>query len=223
MKVIITKNYDEMSATAARFVLAHLWRKPDLVLGLPTGETPIGAYERLVQAHKKGRADFSRVTTFNLDEYAGLSENDVDSFHHFMDHHLFNHTNIKKKNIYLPNGRARDRNAECEQYEAEIRDAGRIDLQVLGIAPNGHIGFNEPGTPFAARTHVATLSEHTRKKNAKHFSGGEVPSQAITMGLGTIMEAKKILLLAGGAAKADAVVATVEGRVNKEVPASLLQ
>ncbi|MBI2050471.1 MAG: glucosamine-6-phosphate deaminase [Parcubacteria group bacterium] len=223
MKVIITKNYDEMSDSASRFVLAHLWRKPDLVLGLPTGETPIGMYERLVLARKKGRADFSRASTFNLDEYAGLSEKDADSFHHFMDRHLFNHVNIKKKNIYLPNGRARDLNAECEQYESAIKDAGRIDLQVLGIAPNGHIGFNEPGTPFAARTHVAQLSEHTRKKNAKHFKEGRVPEQAITMGLGTIMDAKKIALIASGSAKADAVKATVEGRVSKDVPASLLQ
>lgn len=223
MKVIIAKNYDEMSDSAARFVLAHLWRKPDVVLGLPTGATPIGMYERLAAAHKKGMADFSRVTTFNLDEYAGLSDKDTDSFHHFMDHHLFNHVNIRKKNVYVPNGRARDLADECEQYEAAIKAAGRIDVQVLGIAPNGHIGFNEPGTPFAERTHVATLSPHTRKKNAKHFRDGQVPERAITMGLGTIMEAKKILLIASGVAKAEAVKETVEGRVRKEVPASLLQ
>ena len=223
VKVIIAKNYDAMSDAAAGFVLAHLWRKPDVVLGLPTGETPVGMYERLVSAHKKGAADFAQASAFNLDEYVGLSEQDADSFHHFMDHHLFNHINIKKKNTYLPNGRARDLVRECEQYETAIKDAGRIDLQVLGIAPNGHIGFNEPGTPFAARTHVAQLSEHTRAKNTKHVTGGSVPEQAITMGLGTIMDARKILLIAAGAAKAQAIKAMVEGRVNKEVPASLLQ
>jgi len=212
-----------MSDSASRFVMAHMWRKSDLVLGLPTGATPMGMYERLISAHKAGRADFGRVTTFNLDEYIGFSEKDADSYHHFMDQHFFNHINLKKKNTYVPNGRAVDLNAECEQYESSIKSAGRIDLQVLGVAPNGHIGFNEPGTPFAARTHVATLSQDTRKKNAKHVSGGNVPEQAITMGLGTIMEARKVLLIASGAAKADAVKATVEGRVNKEVPASLLQ
>lgn len=223
MRVIITKNYDEMSASASRFVLAQLWRKPDLALGLPTGETPLGMYERLALAHAKGMADFSRVTAFNVDEYVGLSEKDENSYHAFMDKRLFIRVNIKKKNTHVPNGCAKDLGAECEQYEAAIKEVGGIDLQVLGIAPNGHIGFNEPGTPFAARTHVATLSEHTRAKNAKHFKSNEVPKQAITMGLGTIMEAKKILLMASGAEKAEAIKEAVEGRVNKDAPASLLQ
>jgi glucosamine-6-phosphate deaminase len=223
MKVIITKNYEEMSAKAARFVLAHLWRKPDIVLGLPTGSTPIGMYENFSEAYNQGRADFSRVATFNLDEYVGLGQKDPDSYHSFMSKHLFNHINIKKQNIHIPNGAAKDLASELEQYESDIKDYGRIDLQVLGIAPNGHIGFNEPGTEFAARTHIATLTPETRRKNAKHLKSKKTPESAITVGLGTIMESKKIVLIASGKDKADAVAKTIEGKVNKDIPASLVQ
>jgi len=223
MKVIITKNYNDMSAKAARFVLAQLWRKPNAVLGFATGETPIGMYKQLVRAHEQGRADFGHVTTFNLDEYWGLSQNDPNGYHHFMSQYLFKKVNVPLSQIHLPPGRAEDAEEASREYEQLIKKAGGIDVQVLGIAPNGHIGFNEPGTPFDSRTHLAKLSAETRRKNAVHFNKKPVPSHAITMGLGTIMEAKKIVLLASGKEKAHAVADAIEGKVTTRVPASVLQ
>jgi len=223
MKVIITKNYEDMSAKASRFVLAQIWRKPNLVMGLATGSTVVGMYDKLIEAYKNNRADFSKVKTFNLDEYLGLSPKDPECYHSFMEKNLFNHINIKKQNYHLLNGTSDDPNEECARYENMIKNAGNIDLQILGLGPNAHIGFNEPGTPFDARTHVTELTNITRRANKKHFKTRPTPSNALTMGLSTIMDAKKILLVASGKQKAKAVVQTIEGRVNKDVPASLLQ
>ncbi|MBU2575949.1 glucosamine-6-phosphate deaminase, partial [Patescibacteria group bacterium] len=223
MKVIITKNYEEMSAKASRFVLAQLWRKPNLVLGLATGSTVIGMYEKLIEARKNNRANFSKVKTFNLDEYLGISPDDKESYHSFMKKHLFDGINIKKSNFHLLNGASEDSDKECEQYEQKIKLSSGIDLQILGLGPNAHIGFNEPGTPFDARTHITELTDVTQRANQKHFKNRRTPSHALTMGMATIMDAKKILLVASGKAKAKAVAQTIEGRVNKDAPASILQ
>lgn len=223
MKVIITKNYQEMSAKAARFVLAQLWHKSNLVLGLATGATPIGMFKKLIEAHKQGRADFSSVTTFNLDEYLGIPPKDAESYYTFMNKNLFNSINAKAENIHLLNGIADDPNQECFRYEQMIKNAGGIDLQILGLGPNAHLGFNEPGTSFDSRTHLIKLTPSTRNKNDKYFKNRHTPSNALTMGLSTIMGAKKTLLLASGKDKAKAIAEAIEGNVRTQVPASILQ
>lgn len=223
MKVIITKNYEEMSAKASRFMLAQLWRKPNSVLGLATGTTQIGMYEKLIEARKSNRADFSKIKTFNLDEYLGIEPEDKESYHSFMRQHLFDGINVKKSNHHVLNGTSENPDKECDNYEQKIKNASGIDLQVLGLGQNGHIGFNEPGTGFDAITHVVELTDSTRKANKKHFKNRSTPSHALTMGLASIMDAKKVLLAASGKKKAKAVADTIEGRVNKDVPASLLQ
>ncbi|OIO48176.1 MAG: glucosamine-6-phosphate deaminase [Parcubacteria group bacterium CG_4_9_14_0_2_um_filter_41_8] len=223
MKVIITKNYEEMSAKASRFVLAQIWRKPNSVLGLATGSTVIGMYQNLIEARKHSRADFSAIKSFNLDEYLGIDPKDKESYHAFMQKHLFDGINVKKQNHHVLNGNSENPDQECERYEQTIKQSGGIDLQILGLGQNSHIGFNEPGTGFEARTHVVELTESTRRANTKHFKNKRTPTHALTMGLSTIMDAKKILLVASGKKKASAVASAVEGRVNKEAPASLLQ
>jgi len=223
MKVIITKNYQDMSAKAARFVLAQIWRKRDSVLGLATGSTPVGMYKQLAKAHQEGRADFSKVTTFNLDEYWGLPQTDPDSYHRFMSSQLFKKINISDGSTHIPSGDAADADAVCQEYEQQIKKSGGIDLQILGIGTNGHIGFNEPGTSFDSHTHLAALSAETRRKNAAQVKKRTVPSHAITMGLGTIMEARKIVLIASGKEKAHAIADAIEGKVSTRNPASVLQ
>jgi len=224
MRVVITADYDEMSDRAAQIVLEAIQKKPDIVLGLATGSTPEGLYERLVQAYKDGRADFSRVVTFNLDEYVGLSPDHQQSYRYFMNEKLFDHINIKKENTHVPDGQAPHLLQECERYEEMIRQAGGIDLQVLGIGREGHIGFNSPGTAFHSRTHVAVLTETTVQDNARFFdSAEEVPRFAVTMGIGSILDARRCVLLASGSAKAEAIKATVEGPLNPLVSASALQ
>jgi len=223
MRVIVTKNYQEMSAKAARFVLAQLWRNPKLVLGAATGATPVGFYKELVAAYQRKQADFKQVVTFNLDEYLGLSPDDSGSYHQYMRRHLFSKVAIPRENQHLPQPDAHDPNQACEAYEQLIREAGGIGVQLLGIAPNGHIGFNEPGTPFGSRTHVTELTSATRAKNAKYFASKRTPAHAITMGLATIMEARRIVLLASGKEKARAIAQALEARVTTAVPASILQ
>ncbi|RLF99699.1 MAG: glucosamine-6-phosphate deaminase [Thaumarchaeota archaeon] len=224
MRVIITRDYDEMSKLAAKMIADAIRSKPNLVLGLATGETPIGCYRELVRMHKEEGLDFSQVVTFNLDEYLGLPPSHEQSYHHFMYVNLFNHINIKKENIHIPNGVAENVEEHCREYERMIKEAGGIDLQLLGIGRNGHIGFNEPGSPFDSRTRVVKLAEMTRRDNARFFKSiDEVPTHAITMGLATIMEAKKIILIASGKNKADAIAKSVEGPKTTAVPASILQ
>jgi glucosamine-6-phosphate deaminase len=225
MLVILERDNEEISRQAARLVASAVRKKPALTLGLATGGTMIGVYEQLVQLHKEGSLDFSRVVTFNLDEYLGLSASHPQSFHHFMQEHLFAHINVNLRNIHIPDGTIRgDYDKYCAAYEEAIYKAGGIDLQILGIGRNGHIGFNEPTSSIGSRTRLKVLSQETLDDNAKSFAPGkESPRCAITMGIGTILEAKKIILLATGVAKAAAVAKSIEGPITSAVSASALQ
>lgn len=224
IKIFVAKDYDEMSKKAAGIIADAIRNKPNLVLGLATGSTSVGCYRGLIRMHKEGGIDFSRVVTFNLDEYVGLPPTHPQSYRYFMNESLFNHVNIRMENTHLPNGMSDDLQKTCKEFEEAIKAAGGIDLQLLGIGANGHIAFNEPGSPFNSRTRVVKISEQTRRDNARFFrSIDEVPRQALSMGIGTIMEARKIVLLASGAGKADAVAKSIEGPITEGVPASILQ
>jgi glucosamine-6-phosphate deaminase len=225
MLVILKNDDEEISRQAAQLVARAVRTKPALTLGLATGGTMTGVYKHLVQLHKKGSLDFSRVVTFNLDEYLGLSATHSQSFHHFMQEHLFAHVNIDPRNIHIPDGTIRgDYDQYCASYEQAIQKAGGIDLQILGIGRNGHIGFNEPTSSIGSRTRLKVLSQETIDDNSKFFAAGEEsPRCAITMGIGTIMEARKIILLATGTAKAAAVAKSIEGPITSAVSASALQ
>ncbi|NLO86935.1 MAG: glucosamine-6-phosphate deaminase [Firmicutes bacterium] len=224
MRTIVVKDYVALSKCAAVIVAGQIMYKPDSVLGLPTGSTPEGTYKNLVDFYKEGLLDFSRVVTFNLDEYYGLGPQDKLSYHWYMHHHLFAHVNIDPKNVHIPNGLAEDVEAECRAYEEKIDRAGGIDLQLLGIGRNGHIGFNEPGTGFDTLTRMVRLTADTIAANARFFaSPDQVPVQAISMGIKSIMKARRIVLLASGSGKAQAVRDMVLGAVTPEMPASVLQ
>ena len=224
MKIIRTKDYEEMSRKAANLISAQILLKPDCVLGLATGSTPIGIYDQLVEWYKKGDLDFSTVKTVNLDEYKGLTRDNEQSYYYFMHHHLFDRVNIDEENTHVPNGKVENGDEECLRYEALIKSMGGVDLQLLGLGRNGHIGFNEPAADFPKITHCVDLTESTIEANKRFFaSADEVPRQAYTMGIGTIMKADKILVVANGENKADAVAAMVQGKINPEVPASILQ
>ncbi len=222
--ISIVKDYDEMSSRAARIIADAIRNKPNLVLGLATGGTPVGCYQELIRMHKEEGLDFSRVITFNLDEYIGLPPTHPQSYRYFMDENLFRHVNIKIENTYVPDGLSADLQRTCKEFEELIKRAGGIDLQLLGIGANGHIAFNEPGSPSDSRTMVVNLSERTIKDNARFFKSiEEVPRQALSMGMETIMEVRKIILLASGVGKAEAVAKSVEGPITTDVPASILQ
>jgi glucosamine-6-phosphate deaminase len=224
MKVIIANNYEEMSKIASKEIAKLLYVKPKAVLGLATGSTPEGVYKELIELYKLHRVDFSEITSFNLDEYSGLSGEHSQSYRYFMDTNLFNHVNINKNNTHVPNGVAEDIEKECKEYDEAIEKAGGIDLQLLGIGGNGHIGFNEPSDFLDLNTHLTDLTQETIEANSRFFeSKEEVPTQAITMGLGSIMKAKKIILLASGKKKADIIAKLVEDKISTRVPASILQ
>jgi len=224
MQVFIKKDYEELSKKAARIVASEFAKKENFVLGLATGSTPLGLYKELIRMHKEEGLDFSRVTTFNLDEYYGLAPGHDQSYHYFMFENLFNHINIDPKNVHIPDGLVKDVGAFCRDYEKAILDAGGIDLQVLGIGGDGHIAFNEPGSSLGSRTRVKTLTEETIKDNARFFENAdEVPKYAITMGVGTVMEAKVCLFLAYVEKKADVVMQAIEGSITAEITASILQ
>ncbi len=224
MLVIIRDSYDEMSKEAAKIVADRIRKKPNLVLGLATGSTPLGLYRELIRMHKEEGLSFSKVTTFNLDEYVGLPRTHDQSYYFFMWENLFKHIDIDPRFIHVPDGMANDVEAHCEWYDNEIMRWGGIDLQILGIGANGHIAFNEPGSSLGSRTRIKTLTEQTMKDNARFFKSiDEVPRLAITMGIGTIMEAKEVILLANKTSKADAVRAAVEGPITGMVPASIIQ
>jgi len=225
MLVILKREAAEISRQAAQLVSSAVRRKPSLTLGLATGGTMVAVYQELVRLHKAGSLDFSRVATFNLDEYLGLPAAHAQSFHHFMQENLFAHVNINPRNIHIPDGTIRgDYDQYCKSYEDAIRQAGGIDLQLLGIGRNGHIGFNEPTSSLGSRTRLKVLNQETIDDNAKFFAPGEEsPRCAITMGIGSILEARKILLIATGASKAAAVAKSIEGPVTSAVPASALQ
>lgn len=228
MRVIIVRNEREVGKRAADLVQEEMAAHQNPVLGLATGSTPIPLYQELIRRCKKRKGlDFSTTITFNLDEYVGLDGTHDQSYRYFMDRHLFNHVNVNKKNTRVPIGKVRGLKAiqgVCDEYQAMIDDVGGIDLQVLGIGGNGHIGFNEPGSSLGSLTRIKTLTRQTRKDNARFFkSMREVPRYAITMGIGTILKARKVVLLATGASKAQAVADSLEGPVSSMCPASALQ
>ncbi|HIU59014.1 MAG TPA: glucosamine-6-phosphate deaminase [Candidatus Scatosoma pullistercoris] len=223
MKVIVVKTYDEMSREAFSVMKEVVTANPRAVLGLATGSTPIGLYQNMIADHEKNGTSYRGISTVNLDEYAGLDVTSDQSYIYFMRHNLFDHIDVKPENTHIENGKAADRQAECDRYNALLEELPR-DIQVLGIGSNGHIAFNEPGTPFGSVTHIVDLTESTIKDNSRMFASiDEVPRQAFTMGLKNIMNAKKILILANGANKAKAVYGLVRGEVTEKVPASILQ
>lgn len=225
MLVLLTSSYQELSREAARIVAHAVSSNPSVTLGLATGSTTLGLYQELVRIHKEQGSDFSKVVTFNLDEYLGLAAEHPQSFHRFMRENFFDHVNADPAKIHIPDGTIDGHYEEyCLAYERAIRQAGGIDLQILGIGRNGHVGFNEPTSSFASRTRLKVLTSETIRDNRKFFSPGEeVPECAITMGIGTILEARKILLLATGAAKAESVAQAIEGPITASVTASCLQ
>lgn len=223
MKVIVAENYEEMSRKAFEVMAEVVKNNPRAVLGLATGSTPIGLYKNMIEDHEKNGTSYREIKTVNLDEYAGLDYSSDQSYVYFMRHNLFDHIDIDLKNTNIENGKAADRAAECARYNALLDELPR-DIQVLGIGSNGHIAFNEPGTPFGSVTHIVDLTESTIKDNSRMFASiDEVPRQAFTMGLKNIMQSKKILILANGANKAKAVYGLVKGEVTEKVPASILQ
>ncbi|MBE5742600.1 MAG: glucosamine-6-phosphate deaminase [Clostridiales bacterium] len=223
MKVIVVKDYEEMSAKAFEVMAEIVKNKPNAVLGLATGSTPIGLYKNMIKDHKENGTSYKDIKTVNLDEYAGLDYSSDQSYVYFMRNNLFDHIDIDLKNTNIENGKATDRQAECDRYNALLEQMQQ-DIQVLGIGSNGHIAFNEPGTPFGSVTHIVDLAESTIKDNSRMFASiDEVPRQAFTMGLKNIMNAKQVLILANGANKAKAVYGLVKGEVTENLPASVLQ
>lgn len=224
MEVVIRENAEGIAKLGAELIAEVVRRKPKCVLGLATGSTPVATYKELIRLHKQEGLDFSRVTSFNLDEYVGLPPEHDQSYRYFMTENLFKHININPKNTHVPDGMAKDIPAFCRWYEEQIVKAGGIDVQLLGIGSNGHIAFNEPGSSLGSRTRVKTLDEGTRSDNARFFkSMNEVPKYAITMGIGTIMDARQLILLANGAGKAEAIQKTCEGPITAIVPATVVQ
>ena len=224
MKIYVTEDYQSMSRKAANILSAQVILNPTCVLGLATGSSPVGMYKQLIEWYKRGDVDFSEVRTVNLDEYVGLAPDHDQSYRYFMQSHFFDHINIKPENTNLPNGQAADLAAECKRYNQVIHSQGGIDMQLLGMGHNGHIGFNEPGDTFDLETHVVDLTERTIEANARFFATpNEVPRQALTMGIKTIMQARRILVVVSGEDKADAVKAALTGPVTPKVPASILQ
>ncbi|WP_040209965.1 glucosamine-6-phosphate deaminase [Clostridium polynesiense] len=224
MKITVVKDYDEMSREAAEFMAQTIKEKNNAVLGLATGSTPEGLYSELIKKYKNGELDFSNITTINLDEYVGLKGDHPQSYRYFMNDKLFNHININKANTYVPNGLAENIEEECRNYDKRIEKLGGIDIQLLGIGNNGHIAFNEPEEELSASTHLTGLTQSTIEANSRFFdSMEEVPKTALTMGIGTILRSKKILLVASGESKAEVVAKMVSGKITTKVPATMLQ
>ena len=224
MNYITVKTYDELSKKAAQIIASQIIMKPNCVLGLATGSSPVGTYKELIKMNKNGELDFSTVTSVNLDEYVGLDGTHDQSYRYFMNTNLFDHVNIDKANTFVPNGCAEDMDKECEAYDERIKAYGGIDLQLLGIGLDGHIGFNEPDDVFVKNTHVVDLDESTIEANARFFESiNDVPRKAVTMGMGGIMNAKKILLVANGANKKEILEKAFFGPITPEIPASILQ
>lgn len=224
MKVIVTKNYEELSKVAANEMAEVIKNKPNAILGLATGGSPVGMYKELIRMNKEGEVDFSKITTVNLDEYVGLSGDHDQSYRYFMNDNLFNHINIDKSKTFVPNGLAEDIETECKNYDDKIANLGGTDVQLLGIGNNGHIAFNEPDKFLVAGTHLTGLTQSTIEANARFFDSiDDVPKTALTMGLGGIMKAKKIIVIASGEGKAEAVKEMLSGKITTDMPASMLQ
>jgi len=224
MMIIEVKDYQEMSRKAAEYLIEKVRKIKNINLGLATGGTPVGTYTNLIKDHKQNGTSYQGVTTFNLDEYVGLSGDNPNSYRYYMNDQLFNHIDIDKSNTYIPRGDAKYMQKECTNYEKRLADHGGIDLQILGIGSNGHIGFNEPGTSFDSTTHIVDLALSTREANARYFNSlEEVPTKAITMGISTIMKSKEILLLISGENKSEALYNLLYGEVDERFPASVLR
>lgn len=224
VKIVKVNDYQAMSEEAARRIMDTVNTVEKPVLGLATGSTPEGLYQQLIEQYKQNNVSFANTTTFNLDEYVGLSKEDPNSYHYYMQEKLFNHIDIPLKQAYVPSGEGSDLAKNSQEYEARIQAAGKPDIQVLGIGLNGHIGFNEPGTPFISRTRVVDLVESTRKANARFFNSlDDVPTQAVSMGIETIMESKQIILLISGEKKKEAAAELINGKVSESFPASVLK
>lgn len=224
MRIITVSSREEMGIKAASLISSQIILKPDSVLGLATGETPLGMYKELINLYNKNDIDFKTIKTFNLDEYYGINKENSQSYYYYMMNNLFKFIDIPHENINIPNGSAVNIEEECARYEREIKKAGGIDIQVLGIGVNGHIGFNEPDVNFEAQTHLVTLEKSTIEANSRYFTTiEEVPTSAISMGIKTIMNSKRIVLLASGINKADAIYGTINGKINPNLPASILQ
>lgn len=224
MRIYEVKDYEEMSRKAANILSAQVTMKPDCVLGLATGSTPVGTYKQLAEGYQKGDVDFSEITTVNLDEYKGLDRSNDQSYYYFMNEHFFSKVNVDKNKTHLPDGTVEDADKECGDYDALIQELGGVDLQLLGLGHNGHIGFNEPGNQFDKGTHCVDLQPSTIEANKRFFASIEdVPKQAYTMGIQTIMRAKKVLILVSGEEKAEIVAKALWGPITPQVPASILQ
>ena len=224
MNVLVFDSEEQIGIAAGYYMCGQVLQKPDSILGLATGSSPIRAYKHMIELYEQGAVDFSKVTTFNLDEYVELDINDKNSYHTFMYENLFNHINIPDENINFLDGNAADLKKECVEYEQRIKDAGGIDIQLLGIGSNGHIAFNEPADSFQRWSHVVELKESTIKDNSRFFdSVSDVPTRAVTMGIGSIMQARRILIIALGEKKAKAIKQVINGHVTPECPASVLQ
>lgn len=224
MKLIVTKNYEELSKVAAEEMASTLIENPKAILGLATGGSPVGMYKELIKMYEEGKLDFSQATSINLDEYIGLNPEHEQSYRHFMNSNLFNHVNIDKARTFVPNGLADNLEEECKNYDRKIQELGGIDVQLLGIGNNGHIAFNEPNEELSAGTAIVSLAEETIEANARFFeSRNDVPKKALSMGLGGIMKAKKIILIASGEGKAEAIKGLFSGKITTSNPATMLQ
>lgn len=224
MNIIKAHDYDDLSKKAGAIIAAQILKKPDSILGLATGSTPVGTYSELINLHSKGIVDFKNTVTYNLDEYVGITKDNPQSFHNFMMERLFNHINIDKNNVHILDGMAKDLDKEAKAYDEKIKASGGIDLQILGIGHNGHIGFNEPDEAFSLSTRIVELSESTINANSRFFENeDEVPHRALSMGIGTIMNAKSIVILIAGEEKAEIMDKMINNPVTPLVPASILQ
>lgn len=224
MKVIVTKNYEELSRVAAEEMAKTLTENPKAILGLATGGSPVGMYKQLIKMYEEGNLDFSQATSINLDEYIGLNPEHEQSYRYFMNSNLFNHVNIEKARTFVPNGLADNLEEECKNYDRKIQELGGIDVQLLGIGNNGHIAFNEPNAELSAGTAIVSLAEETIEANARFFDSiDDVPKKALSMGLGGIMKAKKIILIASGEGKAEAIKGLFSGKITTANPATMLQ
>ncbi|MBD7911229.1 glucosamine-6-phosphate deaminase [Clostridium cibarium] len=224
MKLLVVKDYEEMSSVVSEIFKDIITEKADAVLGLATGSTPIGLYKKLIEMNKNKEIDFSNIKTVNLDEYVGLGEEDPQSYRYFMNNNLFNHINIDKANTFVPNGLAEDLEKETKSYDEKIEELGGIDIQILGIGSNGHIAFNEPDDFLISETHVTNLAKSTIEANSRFFKSiNEVPTRAITMGIGQIMKAKKVLLLVKGEDKTEVIKELLDGNITTNNPATMLK
>ena len=224
MKILVCKDYEELSRKSAEIVVSQVNQKKDSVLGLATGGTPVGMYQELVKSYREGKVDFGKVITFNLDEYYGVDPTNVNSYHYYMNTNFFDHVNIDRKNINIPNGMSKDIEKECREYDEKIQSLGGIDLQILGVGLNGHIGFNEPAKELMSTTHITDLTKETINANARFFEDiSQVPTKAITVGMATILRSKKIVVLINGKNKSKIFEKITGKKITTQIPATLLQ